>query len=231
MKPLIVAIDGPAASGKSTLGHLLARRLSYLYFDTGVLYRAVSLAALEHGVSIDDEVSLTELAERAHIDVIEPTVDDGRFNTVLLDGRDVTWEIRAPAVDAIVSPVSAVPGVRRALLGQQRRIGRRGRVILIGRDIGSVVFPDADLKLFIDASLDVRARRRCQELIERGESVSFEHVLEEMRRRDERDRRKPVSPLVVAPGAIVLDTTDLSVDEAVDRAAAIVAGQSEASLP
>ena len=222
MRPSIVAIDGPAASGKSTLGHLLARRLGYVYFDTGVMYRAVSLAALLHGVSIDDPISLTELAERVRIDVVEPTVDDGRFNTVLLDERDVTWEIRTPAVEAIVSPVSAVPGVRRALTEQQRRIGRRGRVIMIGRDIGTVVFPDADLKLFIDASPEVRARRRHLELRQRGEDATFEHVLDEMRRRDERDRNKPISPLVVASDAVVLDTTSLDVSDAVEKAAAVI---------
>ncbi len=222
MKPSIVAIDGPAASGKSTLGYLLAQRLGYLYFDTGVLYRAVSLAALEHGVSIDDEVSLTEVAERVQIDVIAPTADDGRLYTVLLDGRDVTWDIRTPAVDAIVSPVSAVPGVRRALLEQQRRIGRRGQVVIVGRDIGTVVFPDADLKLFVDASLEVRARRRHAELLQRGQRVAHEHVLDELRRRDERDRSKPISPLVAAPDAIILETTTLDIGTMLDRAEQIV---------
>ncbi|HEY4689197.1 MAG TPA: (d)CMP kinase [Anaerolineae bacterium] len=230
MKPSIIAIDGPAASGKSTLGHLLAKRLGYVYFDTGVMYRAVALAALEHGVSIDDDIGLTELAGRVQIDVTEPTVDDGRFNTVLLDGRDVTWNLRAPAVDAIVSPVSAVPGVRRALIEQQRRIGRRGQVILIGRDIGTVVLPDADLKLFVDASLDVRARRRHRELLQRGERVTFEHVLEEMRRRDERDRNKPISPLVVARDAIVLDTTPLDIEEAARKAEAIIEQRGEVKV-
>ena len=222
MKPLIVAIDGPAASGKSTLGHLLARRLSYLYFDTGVLYRAVSLAALEHGVSVDDDVSLTELARRVTIDVVEPTTADGRLYTVLLDGRDVTWDIRSPAVDAIVSPVSAVAGVRRALVDRQRSIAQRGRVVMVGRDIGTVVLPDADLKLFVDASLEVRAQRRHAELLGRGEQVDFDHVLDEMRRRDVRDREKPISPLVAAPDAITLDTTTLHMDEMVDRAEEIV---------
>lgn len=222
MLPSIVAIDGPAASGKSTLGHMLAQRLSYVYFDTGVMYRVVSLAALEHGVSIDDDVALTELAERVQIDVIEPTVDDGRFNTVLLDGRDVTWEIRTPAVEAIVSPVSAVPGVRRALLGQQRRIGRRGKVIMVGRDIGTVVLPQADLKLFVDASIEVRAQRRLEELRQRGESVTYEHVLDELRRRDERDRNKPISPLIAAPDAIILETTTLDIRAMLDRAEEIV---------
>jgi cytidylate kinase len=230
MTPSIIAIDGPAASGKSTLGHQLAQRLGYLYFDTGVLYRAVSLAALEHGVSIDDEVALTALADRVRIDVVTPAIDDGRMYTVLLDGRDVTWEIRTPAVDAIVSPVSAVPGVRRALLDQQRRIGRRGQVVMVGRDIGTVVFPDADLKLFVDASLDVRARRRHAELLQRGEMVTLDQVIDEMRRRDERDRHKPISPLVAAPGATLLDTTQFDIEAMVDRAEAIVRQASEVKV-
>jgi len=222
MRPSVIAIDGPAGSGKSTLGHRLAQRLGYLFFDTGVLYRTVSLAALEHGVSIDDEVSLSALARRAQIDVIEPSVNDGRLYTVLLDGRDVTWDIRTPAVDAIVSPVSAVPGVRLALIDPQRRIGRRGRVILVGRDIGTVVLPNADLKLFVDASLEVRARRRHAELLGRGEHATYEHVLDEMRRRDQRDQEKPISPLVAAPDAIILDTTKLDMATMVDRAEEIV---------
>ncbi|HLF27398.1 MAG TPA: (d)CMP kinase [Anaerolineae bacterium] len=227
MKPSIVAIDGPAASGKSTLGHLLARRLGYLFFDTGVLYRAVSLAALEHGVSIDDDVSLTELARRSQIDVAESSVDDGRQYTVWLEGRDVTWELRTPAVDAIVSPVSAVPGVRRALIEQQRRIAQRGQIVMVGRDIGTVVCPDADLKLFIEASLEVRARRRYAELVRRGEPVGYEQVLDEMRRRDERDRNKPISPLAPAPDAIILDTTALDIETVVERTEQIIKQRNE----
>ena len=228
--PSLIAIDGPAGSGKSTLGHLLAKRLGYLYFDTGVLYRAVSLAALEHGVSVDDDVSLTEVAQRVTIDVVEPNVADSRLYTVLLDGRDVTWDIRTPAVDAIVSPVSAVAGVRRALIDKQRRIGQRGKVVMVGRDIGTVVLPDADLKLFVDASLEVRARRRHAELLGRGEQVDFDHVLDEMRRRDERDREKPISPLIAAPDAIVLDTTALDMETMVDRAEEIVRGLGEVKV-
>lgn len=224
MQPSIIAIDGPAGSGKSTLAHLLAKRLGYTYFDTGVMYRTVSLAALDRGVSIDDEIGLTELAESVRIDVESPAIDDGRFYTVLLDGVDVTWRVRTPAVDAIVSPVSAVHGVRRALLEQQRRIGRRGRVLLVGRDIGTVVFPDADLKLFVEASLEVRARRRHEELVGRGDHVTYEHVLDEMRRRDERDRNKPISPMLLAPDALVLDTTDLDIEQMVDRVEAIIRG-------
>lgn len=231
MKPSVIAIDGPAGSGKSTLGYQLAQRLGYVYFDTGVLYRAVSLAALERGVSVDDDVGLAELAEVVRIDVDTPTADDGRLYTVLLDGRDVTWRIRTPAVDAIVSPVSAVPGVRRALLEQQRRIVRRGQVIVVGRDIGTVVFPDADLKLFVDASLEARARRRHAELAGRGEQVAYEHILDELRRRDERDRHKPISPLVPAPDAVVLDTTALDIEAMVDQAQAIVERESKVGVP
>jgi cytidylate kinase len=222
MKPSIIAIDGPAGSGKSTLAHLLAKRLGYVFFDSGVMYRAVSLAALERGVSVDDDVGLTELAASVRIDVETPVADDGRLYTVLLDGVDVTWQLRTPAVDAIVSPVSAVPGVRRALLGQQRRVGQQGNVIIVGRDIGTVVFPEADLKLFVDASLEARARRRHEELTARGERATFEHILEEMRRRDERDRHKPISPLIPAPDAVVLDTTSLDIETMVDRAMDIV---------
>lgn len=231
MTPSIIAIDGPAGSGKSTLAHGLAQRLGYVYFDSGVMYRAVSLAALDRGVSIDDEVGLTELAESVRIDVESPDADDGRLYTVLLDGLDVTWRIRTAAVDAIVSPVSSAPGVRRALLDQQRRVGQRGRVIVVGRDIGTVVFPEADLKLFVDASLETRARRRHEELLQRDERVTYEHVLDEMRRRDERDRNKPISPLVPAPDAVVLDTTDLDIETMVDRAEAIVLRGNEVTVP
>lgn len=207
----MVAIDGPAAAGKSTLGHLLAQRWGYLYFDTGVMYRAVSLAALQRGVSIDNNAGLGELAEKIKIDVCAPAKDDGRFYTVLLDGYDVTWDIRTPAVDAIVSPVSAVAGVRRALLDQQRRIARQGQVIIVGRDIGTVICPDADLKLFVDASHEIRAQRRYQESLERGADVTIDSVAAEMKLRDERDRNKPISPLVPAPDAITVDTTVLDI--------------------
>lgn len=231
MRPSIVAIDGPAASGKSTLGYRLAKRWGYLFFDSGVMYRVVSLAALERGVSVDDAVGLTELAEAIHIDVLPPTAEDGRLNTVLLDGRDVTWDIRTPAVEAIVSPVSAVPGVRRALTEQQRRIGRRGRVVMVGRDIGTVVLPDADVKLFVEASLEVRARRRFDELAGRGAHTTLDHVIDEMRRRDERDRHKPISPLVVAAGAIVIDTTDMEEAAVVDRVEELIERGAEGVEP
>lgn len=161
---MTVAIDGPAASGKTTLALHLAEALGYLYFDTGVMYRAVTLAALELGVDLEDAPALSRLAESLKIDVQPPSVDDSRPADIFLDGRDVTWEIRSPQVDAHVSQVSAHKGVRQALTEQQRRIGLRGDVVMVGRDIGTVVLPEADLKLYLDASVDEHARRRFDEL-------------------------------------------------------------------
>ena len=220
MKPSTIAVDGPAASGKSTVSEALARQLGYLYFDTGVMYRAVTWAALECGIPIEDEAAVTALAEQLHIDVTPPTADDGRQYTVLADGADgtpvdVTWSIRAPEVNAQVSPVSAYRGVREALVSQQRRIAPGGRVVMVGRDIGTVVLPDADLKIYLDASVEERARRRWLEMQARGEEADYETVLASMRRRDEIDSTREVAPLRAAEDAIVLDTTDLSIDEVV----------------
>jgi cytidylate kinase len=213
LKPSTIAIDGPAASGKSTIGELLAQQLGYLYFDTGVMYRAVTWAALDRGIPIADEAAVTALAERLRIDVTPPTAGDGRQYTVLADGVDVTWAIRTPEVNAEVSPVSAYAGVRRALVAQQRRIAEGGQVVMVGRDIGTVVLPDADLKIYLDASVEERARRRWREEQARGEQSDYETVLASMRRRDEIDSSREVAPLRAAEDAVVLDTTDLSIEE------------------
>jgi len=213
MFPAIITIDGPVASGKSTIGYLLAQKLGYLYLDTGAMYRAVTWAALTRGVPVEDERAVTALAEGLHIDITRPTVDDGRQYTVLADGEDVTWDIRRPEVDANVSVISAYPGVRRAMVAHQRRIAAAGRVIMVGRDIGSVVLPDADLKLYLDATPQERARRRWLERQARGESVTYEEVLAMMLRRDEIDSHRAVSPLRVPDGAVVIDTTGLTIDE------------------
>jgi cytidylate kinase len=213
MLPSIITIDGPVASGKSTIGYLLAQKLGYLYLDTGAMYRAVTWAALTRGVPVEDERAVTALAEGLHIDITRPTVDDGRQYTVLADGEDVTWDIRRPEVDANVSVISAYPGVRRAMVAHQRRIAAAGQVIMVGRDIGSVVLPDADLKLYLDATPQERARRRWLERQARGESVTYEEVLAMMLRRDEIDSHRAVSPLRVPDGAVVIDTTGLTIDE------------------
>ena len=212
-KPSTIAIDGPAASGKSTIGELLAKRLGYLYLDTGAMYRAVTWVALEREVDIFDEEAITALAESIEINITRPTVDDGRQYTVCANGRDVTWQIRRPEVDANVSPVSAYPGVRQALTEQQRRIGRRGHIVMVGRDIGTVVLPEADLKIYLEATVEERARRRHREILERGEEADYEEVLAAMRRRDKIDSERDAAPLRPADDAIIIDTTGLSIAE------------------
>jgi cytidylate kinase len=212
-----IAIDGPAASGKSTIGAAVAEKLGYLYFDTGVMYRAVTCVALLHSIPIDNEATVTALAERVQIDLLKPTVKDGRQYTILADGKDITWDIRSRAVDANVSPVSAYAGVRRAMTQQQRRIGLQGRVVMVGRDIGTVVLPEADIKIYLDASEEERARRRHRERVARGEQVEFDAVLQEVRQRDRIDSSRAVAPLKQAKDAIYLDSTGLDVPEVIAR--------------
>ncbi len=224
MRPSIIAIDGPAASGKSTIAEQLAQRLGYLYFDTGAMYRTVTRVALERHIALHDEAAVTALAEALHIDVLPATVDDGRQYTVLADGADVTWAIRRPEVDANVSTVSAYRDVRAAMVRQQRRIAANGPIVMVGRDIGSVVLPDAELKIYIDASVEERARRRTLELEQRGQAADYAQVLAAMRQRDQTDSHRAVSPLRVPDGAVVIDTTNMNIDEVLDRALQLVEG-------
>ncbi|MBE0699202.1 MAG: (d)CMP kinase [Anaerolineaceae bacterium] len=211
----IIAIDGPAASGKSTVAEKVAVDLSYLYFDTGVMYRAVTLAALRILKTVQDEAAVNRLAEQVQIDVRPPSSADGRIYDVLLDGEDVTWAIRQPDVDRNVSQVSAYSGVRNAMTEQQRRIGRRGNVIMVGRDIGTVVFPDAGLKVYLDASVEERARRRYEEIQRRHQVGSYEEILESMRRRDKMDSSRAIAPLRPAEDAIIINTDGMGIDQVV----------------
>ncbi|MEE9217373.1 MAG: (d)CMP kinase [Anaerolineales bacterium] len=220
----IIAIDGPAASGKSTLAQGLSSRIGYLYFDTGVMYRAVTLAGLRAGIPASDENRITKLAFEISIDVRPPTQTDGRQYDVIVNGEDVTWEIRSEEVDANVSEVSAYSGVRQAMTERQREIGRRGDVIMVGRDIGTVVLPEADLKLYLDASVEARARRRYNERQARGEDVDYEEILESMRTRDRIDSSRDVAPLQPAEDAVIIDSTDLSLDETMERALMLIKG-------
>ena len=221
-KPSTIAIDGTAAAGKSTLGQALAEHLNYLYFDTGVMYRAVTLAALRQGIPAEDEQRVTRLAEQLAIDVRPPTQPDGRLCDVLLDGEDVTWAIRSAEVDGQVSQVSVYRGVRRAMSSRQRDIGLRGKVVMVGRDIGTVVLPEADLKIYLDATVDARARRRHQEGLARGDQPAYEEVLDSVRQRDRIDSTRAVAPLKPAEDAIILDTTRLSAQQVLENALALI---------
>jgi len=213
----IIAVDGPAGSGKSTLGKKLANFLGYLYFDTGVMYRAVACEVLLRNISVEDENAVSQLAGEVQIDIQSPSQNDGRDNDVLIDGRDVTWEIRQPEIDNCVSIVAAYPGVRQALTAQQRRIGLRGNVVMVGRDIGTVVLPEADLKIYLDASIKERAKRRFIEQSNRGDDVSLDSILMSIRERDQIDSTRSTAPLNPDDDAIYLDSDNLSADEVLEK--------------
>jgi cytidylate kinase len=220
--PRTVAVDGPAGAGKSTIGALVAERLGYLFLDTGAMYRAVALAAMRRGIDPDDGPRLTKLAGELRIAIGPPTVRDGRAYTVLLDGADVTWAIRTPEVDRIVSQVARVPYVRDVMVEQQRKIASQGRIVMVGRDIGTVVLPDAERKVFLTASAAERARRREEELAARGEKRPRQELLTEILRRDELDSKRAVAPLRAADDAVVVETDGLTVREALERVLKVI---------
>ena len=230
-KPSTIAIDGPAASGKSTIGHHLAEWLDYLYLDTGLLYRAVTWAALERDIPMEDEARINALAETLPIDVLPPSVDDGRQYTVMVGDEDVTWAIRTPAVDQNVSIVAAYPDVRTALTERMREIGARGDVVMVGRDIGTVVLPDADLKIYVEASVEVRAHRRLLERRAQGEDVTQEQMEEELRCRDAIDSGREAAPLRAAPDAVHFDNTHLTKEEMYRAVEALVLNHSPNGNP
>ena len=211
--PSIIALDGPAASGKSTLGRRIADSLGYLFFDTGVMYRAVTWIALHYDMHLQDEAAITELAQKAQIDIRPPSKTDGRACDVVIGEKDVTWDMRGEDVDANVSLVSAYVGVRQALSEQQRRIGLRGKVIMVGRDIGTVVLPEADLKVYLDASAEERAKRRYNEVIARGETANSEEILKKVIERDHIDSTRAVAPLRPADDAVIIDSDKMDADQ------------------
>lgn len=215
--PSIIALDGPAASGKSTLGRSLADVLGYLFFDTGIMYRAITWIAIQRDMDLRDEASITELAQKAQIDIRPPSKADGRPCDVVLADRDVTWDMRTSDVDANVSVVSAYAGVRKALSEQQRRIGLRGRVVMVGRDIGTVVLPEADLKIYLDASAEERAKRRYTELLARGEKANYEEILSKVLERDRIDSTRAVAPLRPAEDAVIIDSDKMDAEQVFAR--------------
>lgn len=220
--PRTIAIDGPAGAGKSTIGALVAERLGYLFLDTGAMYRAIALAALRRGIDPDDGPKLGHLAREVRVAIGPPTVRDGRAYTVLLDGEDVTWTIRGADVDRVVSQVARVPAVRDAMVEQQRALAERGRLVMVGRDIGTVVLPRAERKIYLTASAAERAKRREEELRSRGEVRPRQELLQEILRRDRLDSEREVAPLRAAEDAIVVQTDGLSVGQALERILAIV---------
>lgn len=224
----MIAIDGPVASGKSSIGKRLADRLGYLFFDTGVMYRAVTFLALRELGGAHEAEAVTALAHEAHIDVLPPTAADGRDCTILaaLAGQpteDITWAVRGKDVEGNVSLVAAVPAVRQVLTQQMRRVGLRGQVVMVGRDVGTVILPEADLKLFLTASVETRARRRYDEVLARGESRPYADILANLRERDRIDSSRAIAPLRAAADAITLDTTDMGVDAVIEAIEALVA--------
>ena len=227
----VVSIDGPVAAGKTTVARLLANHLGAILFDTGTLYRAVTLAALREGIAPDDEAALSRIARQRRIDVHRPTRDDGRLYDVLLDGEDVTWAIRDPHVDSSVSAVAAHPAVREALLPVQRRIADGGEVVMVGRDIGTVVVPDAGVKIFLNASVDERARRRFEEMQARGAKITLQQVRADLVRRDAFDSERPTSPLEAAADASLIDSDGLSAEAVAAAIEGIVRRAWSAGVP
>ncbi|MBI1749576.1 MAG: (d)CMP kinase [Acidobacteria bacterium] len=248
MRKLIVAIDGPVGSGKSTVARRVAELLGYTYLDSGAMYRAVALKAMRRGIPLDDAMRMDQLAKETRIDLV-PTNSESSgakapgqesnayagaeaqtpYGTrVLLDGADVTAEIRTPGASQSASKIAVLAGVRRHLVAEQRRAGAAGGVVMEGRDIGTVVFPDADLKIYLDASVEVRAQRRLQEHMARGETISLEKMMEEVRQRDQRDKEREASPLVRAADALLVDNTAMDVEETA-RLIVMLAGEKQGS--
>ncbi len=216
--PTWIAVDGSAASGKSSVGRTLAKRLGYRFLDTGIMYRAITWAALERGTEPHDAKGLEKLANTIDMRVVLPVPGSDETARIRIDGKDVTGRLRSPEVDEHVSAVSRVAGVREALVRRQREIAKKGRIVMAGRDIGTVVLKDAPLKLYLDASLEERARRRHRDFVQVGHESSEEAVLEDLRRRDQIDSGRDISPMKPADDAVVIETDGMTEEEVLTRA-------------
>ena len=211
---MIIAIDGPAGAGKSTVAKILAKRLGFLYIDTGAMYRALTLKVLENNIPVNDELRINELTKKVKIDLRNNP--DGSL-TVLLDGQDVSLEIRKARITQFVSDIAKIKDVRQVLVKMQRELGKRGDCVLDGRDIGTVVFPDATRKFFIDAASNVRVQRRFKELKDLDQNIVVLDVEKDLSNRDKIDSTREISPLCKAKDAIYIDTTELSIEQVVDK--------------
>jgi len=211
---MIIAIDGPAGAGKSTVSRILAQRLGFLYIDTGAMYRALTLKSIENKIGVEDAAALTNMARHSSIDLV--TGSDGSLK-VFLDGRDVSLEIREPRITRLVSDVAKIKEVRQIMVELQRKLGRQKDSVLDGRDIGTVVFPDADKKFYIDAEFLIRVNRRYKELKVVNQNIIEKDVESDLRNRDTIDSTREIAPLKKAEDAILVDTTDLTIDEVVDK--------------
>ena len=225
-KKLIIAIDGPAASGKSTTAREVARRLNYTYIDSGAMYRAVTLRALERNVPVSDREAVARLAEALQLEFGR----DEHKTVIYMDGKDVSEQIRTPRIDQNISPVAANPDVRRIMVKKQQAMGNHGGVVMDGRDIGTVVFPEADLKIFMLASVKERAVRRKKEMEQKGVHLNIEKVIEDIEYRDQQDQGRAHGPLKKADDAIEIDTTQLSIEEQINKILALVRDRSAKTM-